>query len=305
MSLVFPITDRATWLQLRSHDVTASEVGALFGCHKYLSHLALWANKSGRGKPQGDNLSMRGGRIFEAAIAAAVQEEYKDWNVQKAEHYYRLPDRRIGATPDYFRITGEGLNKKKEVIECKFVQPRVFEAEWQKGPPLYYILQTLTQIYLCEAEGGWLAVMLDNRAKDLTMYRVDRNDAAWERICAAVERFWQDVAKEEIPQADYARDLDALKAINPPVEGSIVDLTDSNRLPEILARREEIARQITDLKAEQEAIDAEIVDALDGASIGNAVGYRITHKMQQRKSYTVPAAEFSVLRVSKLKGEVV
>lgn len=305
MSLVYPITDRATWLQLRSHDVTASEVGALFGCHKYLSHLALWANKSGKGKAQGDNISMRGGRIFEAAIAAAIQEEHKDWTVVKAEHYYRDAERKIGATPDYFRVSGEGLNKKKEIIECKFVQPKVFEAEWQAGPPLYHILQTLVQIYLCDATGGWVACMLDNRAKDLTLYRVDRNDAAWERICAAVERFWQDVAKEEIPAADYARDLDALKQIVPPVDGQIIDLTDSNRLPELLARREQIAAQVTALKSEQETIDAEIVDALQGASIGNAVGYRITHKMQQRKAYTVPAAEFSVLRISKLKGEVI
>lgn len=305
MSLVFPITDRATWLQLRSHDVTASEIGALFGCHRYLSHLALWANKSGRGKAQGDNLSMRGGRIFEAAIAAAVQEEYKDWNVEKAVHYYRDAERKIGATPDYFRVIGEGLSKQKEVIECKFVQPRIFESEWQSGPPLYYILQTLVQIYLCNASGGWVACMVDNRAKDLTMYRVDRNDAAWERICAAVERFWQDVRREEIPEADYARDLAALKMIAPPVDGQIIDLTLSNRIPDLLARREEIAAQVPALKAEQETIDAEIVDALDGASIGNAVGYQITHKMQKRKSYTVPEAEFSVLRVAKLKGEVV
>jgi predicted phage-related endonuclease len=248
---------------------------------------------------------MRGGRIFEPAIAAAVQEEYKDWTVKKAEHYYRHPEKRIGATPDYFRVIGDGLSKRKEVIECKFVQPKIFETEWQKGPPLYYVLQCLTQIYICEADAGWIACMLDNRAKDLQMFRVERNQGAWDRICTAVDRFWEDVAKEQMPIADYAMDLSVLKDLHPPVEGEVMDFSDSNRIPEILGRREHIVEQVNLLKAEQEAIDAEIIEALGGASLGTMPGYKISYKTQKRKAYTVPESEFSVLRIMKLKGEVV
>jgi putative phage-type endonuclease len=301
---MFPITNRADWLALRKSDVTASEVPALFGLSKFTSALQVYADKTGAGKGYGDNASMRAGRIMEAAIAAAVREEKPEWRVEKAEHYYRDEQHRIGATPDYFRVLKDAM--EIEPIECKFVQPHIFAKDWQQGPPLMYILQTLVQIYLTEAKRGWIAVMIDNRAKDVNIYEVPRDDKAWERIKGGVARFWGDVAKGTIPGPDYLRDGNALKEIYPPdPKAAPLDLTGNEEVTDLLMSREHIVMQMKAMESEKEQVDARLIDYMRTAPAAIADGYSITYKNQTRKAYTIPETTFPVLRVTKTKEEKV
>jgi predicted phage-related endonuclease len=251
-------------------------------------------------------MAMKAGRIMESAIAEAVREEHPDWLVEKADKYYRDPVLRIGATPDYFRvILGDTpLQTKKWPIECKFIQPSVYAKDWGAGPPLMYVLQTLTQMYITGAEHGYVACMVDNRAKDVFIYDVPRNDAAWKKICDRVARFWEDVASGTMPDANYTVDGAALKDMYPAnADATPLDLREDNRLTDLLAKRERLAEALKVMKVEQEAIDAEIIDKLKGAPAAQCNGYRISYKQQTRKSYVVADATFSVMRVTKTKEE--
>lgn len=304
---MIPITNRGDWLTLRQQDITASDVAALFGLSKFTSALALYAEKTGTGKPRGDTPAMRAGRIMEAAIAAAVQEEKPDWQIEKATKFYRDPAARIGCTPDYVRLvpnTNGMLDKWP--IECKFVQPKIFEEDWRDGPPLMYVLQTLVQVYLLNAPQGYIAVMLDNRAKDVFIYDVPRNDEAWSKIVARVAKFWQDVKDGKLPDADYAQDGETLKALYPadPTKAPL-DLTGDVYFVNLLTQRQTYADAARDAKQAIEEIDAEIIDLMQGAPEARVDGFRITYKAQTRAAYTVPANTFSVLRVTKTKEEKV
>ena len=301
---IYPITDRSSWLTLRQRDVTASEVAALFGLSKWDTALSLYAAKKGLGRPKGDNTAMRGGRIMEPAIAQAVQEEKPEWTLEKASKYYRDPVFRIGCTPDYFRTQQTDSFTIKKPIECKFVQPKIFEADWKDGPPLMYVLQTLVQIYVTEAPAGYIAVMLDNRAKDTFIYDVPRNQAAWDRIVARVAQFWQDVDADVMPGANYAMDGDELKALFPAdAKQQPLDLRDDNRLPAILAEREACKARMKADTASVEAIDAEIIDKLRGAPEAVLNGYRVSYKQQTRKETIQKASMFSVLRITTTKED--
>lgn len=291
-----PITSRADWLAMRKQDATASEIGALFGIHPYVTALEVWADHSGIPTKSGDNLAMKRGRIFEPAVAEAAREE---WNMLlvKSERYHRATKLRIGCTPDYLDDAGDP-------VELKFVQPEVFEKMWQSGPPLAYVLQCLTQIYLLGAARGWIVAMVDNRKKDISRYEVPRNDEAWAKIVAKVAEFWQLVESKTMPAPVFSADLEALKRIMPPdPQAEPIDLTEDNMLPVILDERETLKAKVDECSARIEAIDAEIVHKLAGAPEGRARGWRVTHKQQTRKEYTVKASTFSVLRLTKLKGE--
>src|SRR5262245_23772672 len=102
------ITSTGEWLDWRRADVTASRIGALFDCHPYLSRQQLveimsGITRAGTGTPP-DNASMRRGRRFEPAVAAAAAEDHPEWEISKATTYHRLVDERLGATPDYWAI---------------------------------------------------------------------------------------------------------------------------------------------------------------------------------------------------------
>ena len=153
-----PAGDRAAWLALRKRDVTASEIAALFDAHPYKTRFGLYADKTGAGVDAGDNPAMRRGRILEPAVAEAWFEERRE-RLVKCDEYLRCSVRRIGATPDYTRPNGEP-------VELKTVAPERWE-EWGNTPPLAYQLQALVQAMLMDAPRAWLAVMVDNRAKDL------------------------------------------------------------------------------------------------------------------------------------------
>lgn len=308
MPLIFPVNSRADWLAMRKMDVTASEVPALFGLSKWSSALQVFGDKTGTGKDGGDNMAMKAGRIMEPAVAAAVQELHPEWSLEKASKYYRDQEHRIGCTPDYFRVVlgDTPLQTEKLPVECKFVQPSVFQRDWADGPPLMYVLQTLVQIYVTGASKGYLAVMIDNRAKDVFVFDVERNDNAWKKITTRVEKFWADVGTGTLPSADYGVDGQALKELYPAdATMAALDLRGDNRLPEILAKRENISAAIKNMKDELEVIDAEIIDKLRGAPEAQCDGYRITYKKQSRASYVVKATEFSVMRVTKTKEETV
>lgn len=297
---VIPITNRHDWLAQRKMDVTASEVPALFGASTFTTALQVYADKTGKGKGYGDNVAMRAGRIMEPAIAEAVREERPTWKLLKATHYYRDEARRIGCTPDYLRL--DNPEAEPEIVECKFVQPHVFEADWKNGPPLMYLLQALVQVHVMGAPRGWIACMIDNRAKDVFLYEVPRNDTAWARITAAVDKFWEAVHNGELPNPDYVMDGAVLRDLFPPdASKPPLDLTKDDDFITLLVDRATAMDAMKKAEADKRRAEAEIIDRLKGATAAVTTGFRVTYKQQTREQHVVPESTFSVLRVTETK----
>jgi len=305
----YPVRSRGDWLAMRKRDVTASEIAALFGAHPYKTALQVYADKMGPDRAGGDNAAMRRGRILEPGCIVALQEERPDWDIVKADSYYRLEDHRIGATPDYFRHlkpheTPNGLGTR-EIIECKTVSPEKW-AEWQGGVPLAYQLQVVVQCKLAACKRGWIALLVDNRAKDFELFEVPAHDGAWRKIIEKVAEFWDAVEAGALPNPDYSRDRDAIKALMPPVSGKgLLDWQSDNYVPELLAERERLADQVKTASGRMSEIDSEIVTKLGGHEGATLAGWKITHKLQSRAEFTVKAQTFPVLRISKTKEKEV
>lgn len=189
----WPASNRAAWLARRARDLTASRIAALFDAHPFLTRDAL-ADQLRHGAPRIDNVYMRAGRILEPGIAVAISEERPAWRLTKAIEYWRLPDLRLGATPDYL-LDDDGL------IEAKTVSPDQW-ARWGARPPLAYFLQAAVQMIVIGRTRGVLAVMLRSLPDlPLHFFDVPRSAEAEEIILDAVHAWWAAFDRGELPPA--------------------------------------------------------------------------------------------------------
>ena len=133
----FPITSREQWLALRSGDVTASTIGALFGLHPYTTSMRLFIEKRDQlAEDQEETQAMRRGRILEDAVRKIYQERHPSFLIKKVQHYYRAPTLRLGATPDFVVKDDQG---RKAALQAKTVAPQAFRRNWTDETPPTWI----------------------------------------------------------------------------------------------------------------------------------------------------------------------
>lgn len=292
------IEDREQWLALRKQDVTASVVGALFGAHQYETAYGLFAEKSGLEVPEFDTSVLRRGRLLEGAVAIAVEEDFPQWRVKKATEYFRDPAARIGATPDFF-VDGDprGLG----IIQAKTVAPAAYKKHWAEDkPPFWITLQAATEMMLTGAPWGAVAALIvDPYRLECKVFEIPKHPGAEARIREAVSQFWDDVAEGREPKPDFARDAELIASLWPAATPTkTIDLTGDNLLPVLLAERADLKARAKADDARIKEIEAEIKFKMGDAEIATIDGFHISFKNQHRKSYTVAATDFRVLRVT-------
>lgn len=281
------ISSRGDWLSWRRQDITASRIAALFDCHPFLTRERLASDM--RGEPaQLTTSSMRRGRILEPAVAVAVAEERPEWKLQKATTYHRLPDHRLGATPDYW-LDDDGL------IQTKTVSPQEWE-KWHGHPPLAYTLQTLTELLVTGRERGVLAILVCSPSYPLHLFDVPRHGAAERRILDAVGEWWRAWGAGEIAgpaaSAELAADVD---------DGSHRDLSGDNLLPTILPERAALKAQVSAAEVRLKEIDYELKQRVGPARTAWLPGWTIQFPTIHTKEYTVNARDSRRLTVSAAK----
>jgi predicted phage-related endonuclease len=282
------IESTGAWLDWRRLDLTASRIAALFDAHPYLSRdelaAIMRADTSVGTSSVPDSAAMRRGRILEPAVAAALAEEHPEWALTKATTYHRLPEPRLGCTPDYW-ANDDGL------VQCKTVAPQAFE-KWRGQPPLAYTLQTLTELIVTGREWGILAVLEVSPSYPLHLWQVPRHAAAEQRILDAAAEWWRAFDAGEIAPAAPSDGL--AEAFD---DGSHIDLSDDPELPRLLTERESLAggRRACDKRIGE--IDYQIKNRIGPARTAWLPGWQITFATQHRKEFVTPAKDIRVLRI--------
>jgi hypothetical protein len=193
---VIEIVDRESWLAMRSRDLTASRIAALFDAHPFMSRRALAEQLRG-GARRFDTYSMRCGRILEPGVAVALGEARPEWKLTKASTYHRLPELRIGGTPDYF-VGDDAL------VQIGTISP----AEWREEPPLYKILQTYCELLVTGRRHGWLAIMLREFPElPLHCFEVPHDAAVEKAILDAAAAWWMAWDDGDIAPAAKLEDI--------------------------------------------------------------------------------------------------
>lgn len=291
------IPDRETWLQWRRNFVGASEVGAVFGLHPWMTPLQLWAEKTGAAFEQKDNAAIRRGRWLEAAVISACRDAHPDWEITQPGIYVTAPDYRIACTPD-------AIANGTIVVQCKTVAERTFKG-WDDGAPTHYQLQALTEAMLLGAERAILAVLITSAyGAEYREYDIPRHPAAEAKILEAVPAFWEQIARGEQPKPEYAADLDLLGKLHAPDDAlPPLDLSADNYAGALLEERDRLTREKGEIEKRLDAIKGELIEKLDGHTIATLPGWRITNKVQTRKAYTVKESSSAVLRCTRINEQ--
>jgi len=278
------ITSIGEWLTWRQSLITASSIGALFGIHPHVSLDDLVAEKRGQRRGEGDNASMRAGRILEPAVIAAVNEERPELQVVRATTFHILPELRLGCTPDAW-------GADDLLVQLKTVSPAVWD-QWRATAPLHYVLQTLTEMLVCGRQRGLLAIMIRSPSFPLHLFDVNRHPAAETRIVDAVAEFWRRFDTGEHPQPQTAHGLAEMVS-----DGSHRDFSGDNEMLSLLAERADLVPVRRDAEKRLDEIDYIIKNRLGPASTAWCPGWSLTFKSQTRKETVLPERTFRVLRI--------
>jgi hypothetical protein len=245
---------------------------------------------------------MRRGRMYEHAAYGYLQEDHPDWEWSRPGAFYSDVDLKLGATPDALARTPDGrlIN-----VQIKTIALPSF-LEWNDEPPAEYVLQTVAENLLTGADEGILAVMVTSTyGAEMHEFPVPRHAAAERRVCDLARDFWRNVKAGVVPRPVYTKDADIIGDLFPPRDDVPVplDLSSDNYIHDLLGAREGLKGIIKASTEDLKAIDAQIVHKLDGATVATLPGWRITNKLTHRKEYTVAAASFPRLLVTKLEDD--
>lgn len=301
---VHKIRDRASWLDLRKQDVTASVAGALLGVHEYETAYGLWALKTGqREEETAETGAMRRGRLLEPVALQLLREERPTWGVRNPGLYYRDPEARLGATPDLQATDPErpGFG----VVQVKTVAPLIFRNHWRDidglvEVPTWIAVQAIVEASLTGA--GWamvMALVIDHDIK-AEFIEVPVHAGVIEQVRAKVRAFWDLVESGEQPKPDWGHDQ-ALAARLFRDDGSALDLSGDNALPELIEERARLKGEIKVAEERCDAIDVTIKNKLGLAQTAHLPGWKISFKTQETKAYTVPARTTRPLRITAVQ----
>jgi predicted phage-related endonuclease len=293
----YEITSTADWLRWRKADLTASAIAAIFDAHPYISRQQL-ADRMRSISDAGtstvpDNSAMRRGRIMEPGVAVAVCEDRPHWTLTRASTYHRLPDHRIGATPDYW-IDSTDPDAGRGILEIKTVSPQRWD-QWHAQIPLAYVLQTLVQLMTTGCQWGWVATMITSGSLPVYYHDVKRHPAAEQRILSAAAQWWREYDSGALAPAAEAAGLSEMLD-----DGSSIDLSSDNQLPALLDEREMLKFQVSAEEQRLKEIDYAIKNRIGKARTAWLPGWTLTFATSHRKETILPARDIRTLRVRRL-----
>lgn len=268
-----PIKDDAHWHSLRAQHIGSSECAALFGEHAQLTPFELWNIKAGRlpAPDMSDNERVMWGTILEPAIAEGVRRK-TGWTIKKVRRYYsRLPELGWGASLDF-----EILNHDKGpgILEIKTADWLVAK-QWENGePPIGYEVQVQHGLGACGRGWGCIGVLIGGN--ELRMFTYDKRPKTLAIIEAKVSAFWQSIRDGIEPKPDFGKDAASVaslyRATSP---GTVIDLTDSNRFPALIAEYQEAAAAKRSGEKAADAAKAEIMMMVGEADIAICGEYQV------------------------------
>jgi YqaJ-like recombinase protein len=301
--IVTPIENNAQWHALRRNVVGASEAGALVGVHEYLSYFALWARKSGKLPPIEDNPAMERGRRLEPVAIDLIRDRFPQWNIVVPHEHYADQQFGVGATPDLF---AHDETRGTGVIQIKSVAPSVLRRGWRGesdaiAPPTWIGIQARMEAYLTGADWAAVAALVVDHEIDLHVIEVPMHRAVVETIRTEALRFWEMVFSGRQPDPDYARDGELIRAMLKKDDGSEIDLSGDNELPDLLDQRETVMALAKQYEEEARTINARLLHRLGNAASGRLKDGYISAKTINRPAYQVKPSSYRQLRVVRDK----
>lgn len=224
------------WLDLRTKDITSTDVAALFDLSPYKTAFELFHEK--RDGVSGSFKSterMKWGNRLESAIAYGAAEDH-GFDVQPLKVYMRDPELRVGSSFDFEILHPE---HGKGIMEIKNVDSLIYKRNWKDDgagaieAPEHIELQVQHQMLVSGYQWCAIVPFVGGNSTRIVYRRQDPEIA--NAIKARVIDFWQRVEAGEAPSADYSRDADLITQLYSQVnDGEVVNADDTEDLKHLI-----------------------------------------------------------------------
>lgn len=279
------------WLKSRKAGVGGSDMSTILGLNSFKTPYDLWLEKTGRVEPEdiSDKWAVVKGNALENELRKRFRAQHPEMLVTDG-----TDKQFISREKPYLRASLDGILQGEDgsfgILEIKTASNRR-AGDWHdedgnlRIPPYY-----LAQVEFYALVTGWTwgyvyAAIGDDEPVEIP-FEADVEDMA--AIDKAAADFWHFVATGTPPQLTGG---DVQKAFPEPTP-DIVEADSDDGLYDLLAKLESTGNQLKDLKAEQKALQEQVI-----VRIGSHTGIRCgnlqaTYKPMIRKEYTVAATAY-------------
>ena len=279
--------------------VGASEVADLFGVG-FKSRWQLFLEKAGRIEPEdlSDNPFVQAGLYLEPAIAAWAADKWS-MNLRKVRRYIKHPHiERFGCSLDYESQEGSLIPVEIKWSQCS--EGWELDGDTILDAPFRYLLQVQAQLAVTGAPYGWLIVLLNGK---LCRMRIDMHREAVAQIEDEVAIFWTSVDNNQEPKPDFSYDGGTIASLMSVNKETVVDMTSSNRLPELCSEYLAGKDIEKDGKARAETALAEIRSIIGDAGKVLTNGFNISQSMVAEQHVSYVRKGYPLTRITQHKPQ--
>lgn len=291
---------RKEWLERRRHGLGSSDAAAVCGLDPWRTPLEVYLTKTMPEFADHDSQAKAWGRRLEDTIAQAYSEETGRPIYRPAcmiEQHKTLPWM-LCSLDRLTEVDGRG-----RIVECKNV--RQDSDQWgapgTDDIPDHYLIQCQHQLCVTGMQTCDLAVLFGGQ--DLRVYEVPANEEVQVKLTRILSDFWAKVQRREAPEPSWTHPStpDLIKAIQRVTPGLAGTLHEGWVAAAV--RHKELGRELSELKAERENLQAQMVHAMGLCEVAVLPsGHQITRKLIHRKGYTVDPTSYHDFRIKEPKG---
>lgn len=307
----------AEWLAMRDKDLTSTEAAALFGCSPYATTYELFHRKTGQLVVDFEsNDRVVWGNRLEAAIAFGIAEDH-GLIVEPFKVYARIPELRMGSSFDFkiigladgytgdetyrdlFRENGPGIMEVKNVDGLQFKRGWIADGAIMEAPP-HIELQVQHQQEVADMEWTLIAPLVGGNTPMPFVRMRDRQIGA--AICEKVSEFWKMVDAGKAPDPDFNVDGSTIAALLANDNGATIDMSDNNRLAEVVALHAAASADYKDAETRKDAAKAEILLIIGENKTVIGSGFKISAGSVKESPGTLIEPHMIGTRVGGRKG---
>lgn len=300
MQIIHP-KDEQEWLDLRTKDITSTEIGSLFGISPYMTAFELWHRKKNDVRIQIDgNERMFWGTLLQDSIADGIVKQGNNWVIQRMKEYIRDEKLKIGASFDFsialpgdVPITSERLG----LLEIKNVDGLVFRNEWtETEAPLHIEIQVQHQLLVSQREFAYIGALVGGNR--LVLIKREPDFKVHQAIIDKVTYFWHSIENNIEPKPNMEVDAEFVSKMYGYSEpGKVINLNDPG--VKLQAQRyKEAGDKIKELDTVRDVIKAEMLMQIGDAEKALGDDFTISAGMVGPSTYTVERKGYRNFRIN-------
>lgn len=270
----FTPASKDEWLQLRTKDVTSTEVSALFNLSPYATEFEIWhRKKEGTILEIESNDRMIWGTRLEASIASGIAED-RGWEIRPMKEYCRLAELRMGSSFDY------EIPSENAILEIKNVDSLMFDRSWEQDgieilAPAHIELQVQHQLAVTGKEKAFIGVLVGGNR--LEVLERPRNESVILKIKDRVAAFWKSIDDNRPPEPNFVKDAEFIVSLYQSAsKGKVLDGQQDESLTEKAEQYLKLGGEIKTLIEQRDAIKAEILMKIEDAEKVVGQGFTIS-----------------------------